>query len=427
VPQARSLLRLLSCYASPTPIPLSLLTLDLLRELVAPDDAANARNGLEHALQELGHLSLIEFVPADEVIEHGRSVVVHPVIADTNREHLRANGDLTDAALICRLAVLLLADAADRLDVENPADWRAFYGYGPHLHALFEITAAHLDDVHVRKLLWAATKAAQAHSYYGAIGETKRLAQAVLDRLGLLPSDDAESLRTRHYIAWFLVLLKEPLEAEDIYRGVLSSRLRMLGPDHPDTLTTRHELAWVAACMGCWAEAETAYRQVLAGRRRVLSDEHPETLLTLHELGWAIVNQGRAREAEQIFTEVLVARQRVLGEESPRTLWTLHELAWAIASQGRWAEAEQIYLTVLEARRRLHTLRPNHPDLLTTIQDLAWVTAAQGRHGEALALYQEVFEARQVILGDDDPDTLAVLQAIERLRSGQITVPRHRA
>jgi tetratricopeptide (TPR) repeat protein len=424
VPQARALLRLLSCYASPAPIPLGLLAPGLLRELVAPDNAASARNALEYALQELGHLSLVEFVSVDDVIEHERGVVLHPVIADTNREHLRANGDgLVDATLICRLAVLLLANAAEQLDVENPADWRAFSGYGPHLHALFDTTAAQLDDAHVRKLLLAATRAAQAHSHYGAVGEAKRLAQAVLDRLGLLPSDDAESARIRHYIAWFLVLLKEPQEAEHIYRAVLASRLRMLGPDHPDTLMTRHELAWVAACMGCWAAAETAYRQVLADRRRVSGDEHPETLITRHELGWAIANQGRGREAEQIFTEVLVARRKVLGEEHPRTLWTLHELAWAIASQGRWPEAEQIYLRVLEARRRL--LRPNHPDLLTTVQDLAWVTASQGRHDTALELYQEVLNARRAILGDDDPDTIAALQAIERLRSGQTTVPGH--
>jgi tetratricopeptide (TPR) repeat protein len=423
VPQARPLLRLLSCYASPTPIPLSVLTPDLLHELVTPDNASNARNGLEHALQELGHLSLIEFAPVNEDTEHERGVVLHPVIADTNREHLRANDGPVDAALICRLAVLLLADAASRRDVESPADWRTFSCYGPHLHALFETTAAQLDDAHVRKLLLAATRAAQAHSHYGAVGEAKRLAQAVRDRLDLLPSDDAESARIRHYIAWFLVLLKEQQEAQDIYQDVLATRLKMLGPDHPDTLMTRHELAWVAACMECWTQAETAYRQVLADRRRVLGDEHPETLITRHELGWAIANQGRGREAEQIFTEVLAARRKVLGEQHPRTLWTLHELAWAIASQDRWPEAEEIYLKVLEARRRL--LRPNHPDLLTTIQDLAWVIAALGRHDAALELYREVLQARRVILGDDDPDTLATLQAIERLRSGQITVPRH--
>jgi tetratricopeptide (TPR) repeat protein len=425
VPQARPLLRLLSCYASPTPIPRSLLRPDLLREVLAADDA-NARLVLEHALQELGHLSLIEFVQVNEIIEHGRGVVLHPVIADTNREHLRANDDsLADSTLIYRLAVLLLADAVDPFDVERPAHWRAFLSYGPHLHALFETTTAHLDDAHVRKLLWAATMTAQAHFHYGAIDEAKRLAQAVLDRLDMLPSDDADSARTRHYIAWFLVLLQEPQRAGGIYRGVLASRLKLLGPDHPDTLQTRHEMAWLTACTKCWAEAETAYLQVLAARRRVLGDEHPDTLMTRHELGWAIANQDRAQESEQLLAGVLAARHKVLGEEHPRTLWTRHELAWAIASQGRWSEAENIYLQILEARRRV--LRPNHPDLLTTIQDLAWVSASQGRHDAALELYQEVLEARRALLGDDDSDTRATLQAIERLRSGHTTVPRHLA
>ena len=421
VPQARPLLRLLSCYASP--IPRELLSPDSLHELLAPDERANAQHDLEQALQELCHLSLIEFGQAD-VSKHGRDVLVHPVVAGTNREHLRVNDDtLVDAALICRLSVRLLADAIGRLDVEKPADWPSFSSYGPHLHAVFETATAYLDNASVRGLLWTATVTAHAHSNYGAIGEAKHLAQAVLDRLDLLPGDDADSLRTRHHIAWFLVILKQSQEAEAIYRDVLAARVKMLGADNPDTLWTRHELAWLTACQGRWAEAETAYRQVLAIRRVVLGDEHPDTLMTRHELGWAVANQGRGREAEQILASVLTARRKVLGEDNPRTLWTRHELAWAIASQGRWSDAERIYRTVLQARRRL--LRPNHPDLFTTIGDLAWVIASQERHDEALPLYQEVLDARRVIFGDEDPDTVATYQAIEALWTGRTTVPRH--
>jgi tetratricopeptide (TPR) repeat protein len=424
VPQARALLRLLSCYASPVLIPRGLLRPELLREVLAHDDAANARHELEHGLQELGNLSLIEFVRSDETSEDARGVMLHPVIADANREHLRADDDsLADATLICRLAVRLLAGAVARLDPERPAHWRAFLGCGPHLHTLFETAAARLDDAHVRELLQAATMTAHAHFHFGAASETRRLAQAVLDRLSLLPGDDADSDRIRHYIAWFLVFQGKPQEAESIYRDVLASRTGMLGPDHPDTLSTRHELAWLAACAGRWAEAETAYRQVLAARCRVSGDEHPDTLITRHELGWAIANQGRAQEAEKLLAGVLTARQKILGQDNPRTLWTLHELAWAIASQGQWPEAEKIYREVLQARRRL--LRPDHPHLLTTIQDLAWVTASQGRHDAALELYQEVLHDRRVILGDDDPETLTTLRAIERLRNGHTTVPRH--
>ncbi len=427
VPQARPLLRLLSCYASPNPIPRDLLRLEGLRGILAPDLApdgqAIAQHELEQGLQELKHLSLIGFEQADTGTGQ-RSVVVHPVIADTNREHLRADDDtMIDAALIRRLAVDLLSAALYRLDVENPADWPAFVMLGPHLHALFKTVADEVDDVRLRALLRVATMAAHAHYQYGAVAEAKRLAQAALDRLSRLPDDDADSLGTKHYLAWFLVILRQPREAEAIYRNVLARRERILGADHPDTLWTRHELAWLAACDGHWAEAEAAYRAVLDVRRRTLGCEHADTLMTRHELAWAIANQGRAQEAEQLLIIVLAERQGVLGEEHPRTLWTRHELAWAIANQGRWAEAEAAYRDVLDARRRL--LRPNHPAILTAMQELAWTIASQGRHSEALKLYQEVLDARRGILGEDDPDTLATSEAIERLRHGETIVPRH--
>ena len=423
MPKARPLLRLLSCYAAPSTIPRDLLNADLLSGLLASAGGASARHELECALQGLGQLSLVEFTQADQAIERRRGVTVHPVIAEANREHLRASDDLADSTLVCRMAVHLLAGAVGRLDVEQPSHWPAFFGYGPHVHALFGTAAARLDGAHAGELLWAATMAAQAHYHYGAIGEARRLAQAVLDRLGLLPADDADSARTRHYIAWFLAIQGQLREAGAMYREVLAARIRLLGPDDPDTLWTRHELAWIAACEGRWADAEAAYRQVLNDWRRVCGDEHPRTLMTRHELGWAIANQGRAQEAEQVLASVLAARQKVLGEEHPRTLWTHHELAWAIASQGRWDEAEAIYRLVIEARRRL--LRPNHPDLLTAVQDLAWVTASQGRTNAALELCQEVLEARRGIFGDGDPATLATLQAIEALLAGHLTVPRH--
>ncbi len=424
VPQARPLLRLLSCYASPTPIPRGLLRPEGLRGMLAADGRANAQHELEQGLQELKNHSLIGFEQADDAGAGQRNVVVHPLVADTNREHLRVDDDPTiDAALVRNLAVDLLAGQIGQLDVEQPADWPSYLIHGPHLHALFQTVAGQLDGAHVRDLIGAATLAAQAHHSYGAIAAARRLARIALARLSVLPDDDLDSLRTQHYLAWFLVILRQPREAEAIYRNVLAARDRMLGPDDPESLCTRHELAWLAACEGRWCEAETAYREVLDARHHTLGYEHADTLMTRHELAWAIANQGRGAEAEQLLIGVLAGRRRVLGEEHPRTVWTRHELAWAVASQGRWAEAEAAYREVCDDRRLI--LRASHPDILTARQELAWTIASQGRHDAALKLYQEVLDARRVILGEDDPDTAATRQAIECLRRGVTTMPQH--
>jgi tetratricopeptide (TPR) repeat protein len=425
VPQARPLLRLLSCFASPTPIPRSLLRPDDLRGILVPA-SENAQHDLEQGLQQLKHLSLIEFSRTDKAGAGPRNVVLHPVIAAVSRAHLRADDDpLTDAALIRRTSVDLLARALGKFDPDQPRDWPTFILHGPHVHALFQTVADQLDDVRLRDLIWAATTAAWAHNAYGSVAEARRLAMAALEKLHRLPDDDLASLKVQHHLAWFLVLLHQPQDAQAIYRSVLTSRGRILGPEDPDTLLTRHELAWVAACRGRWPEAETAYRVVLEARRRVLGDEHPDTLMTRHELAWAIANQDRGQEAEQILAEVFAARRRVLGEEHPRTLWTRHVQAWAVAIQGRWAEAEAIYREVLDARRRV--LRANHPDILTATHELAWTIASQGRHSAALKLYQDVLDMRRIVLGEDDRDTAATAQAIERLRHGETIVPRHLA
>jgi tetratricopeptide (TPR) repeat protein len=426
VPQARLLLRLLSCYASPTPIPRSLLKAESLRGILAPGREADVQHELDHGLQQLKHLSLIEFNSAESSRARLRNVVVHPVIAAASRAHLRADDDpLAEAPLIRRLSVDLLASTLGLLNADQPADWPAFIVYGPHVHALFQTVADQLDIGHLCDLIWTAATTAWAHQSYGSVAEARRLAAAALSKLHRLPNDDLASLKVQHHLAWFLVLMRQPQEAESIYRTVLAGREQMLGPDDPDTLWTRHELAWVAACQDRWAEAETAYREVLDARLRTLGDDHPDTLMTRHELAWAIANQGQGQEAEQILTAVLDARRRDLGDEHARTLSTRHELAWAIASQGRWAEAEAAYREVLDARRRL--LRASHPDILTTTVELAWTIVSQGRNEAALQLYQEVLDARRVILGEEDPDTVATTRAIDRLMHGEITVPRHLA
>jgi len=426
VPQARLLLRLLSCYASPTPIPRGLLRPQDLRGILGSVGDADMQHELEQSLQQLRHLSLIEFTRTENVGAGPRDVVLHPVIADVSRTHLRADDDpLTDAALIRCTSVDLLVGAIGQLDAEQSANWPTFIVHGPHVHALFQTVGDQLDDARLRDLIWVATRCAWAYYSYGFVAEARRLAQDALDKLPHLPDDDPASLRVQRHLAWFLVYLHEPREAEPVYRKIAASCERILGPEDPDTLWTRHELAWIAACQERWAEAETAYRKVLDVRRRLLGNEHPDTLMSRYELAWTVANQGRGREAEHALVGILAARRRVLGDEHPRTLWTRHELAWTAGIQGRWAEAESIYREVLEARR--HLLRPNHPDILTATHELAWTIASQGRHDVALKLYHEVLDARRLLLGEDDPDTAATAQAIERLRHGGTTVPRHLA
>ena len=107
--------------------------------------------------------------------------------------------------------------------------------------------ASQLDGAHLRDLIGAATLAARRIIRVVQSPRPDAWPRIALARLSLLPGDDLDSLRTQHNLAWFLVILRQPREAEAIYRNVLAARERMLGPDDPESLWTRDELAWLAA------------------------------------------------------------------------------------------------------------------------------------------------------------------------------------
>jgi tetratricopeptide (TPR) repeat protein len=430
VPQARPLLRLLSCFAWATPIPRGLLTSPHLARLLGTGPQApplagiQPEHGVEDGLHGLKALGLIDIRPFGGTRADERAIVVHPVVADTNRAHLANATDGTgDAALIRCIAIEIMVDALGGLDADRNADWPDYLALGPHLHALYGTVARHVDPGHLAALLDVTTMAARGHESYGDVPAGERLSRAACGAADLLGEDDPASLRARHELAWCVAELGRWAEAEATFRDVLAGFRRVLGDEHPDTLNPCHELAWVAAYQGRWAEAEASFRDVLAVRSRVLGPDHPETLITRHELGWAIANQDREQEAEPILREVLLARNRLLGERSPRTLMARQELAWVAARLGNLGEAEAAYRELIQSRREV--LRDDHPDTLTARHELAWVMALAGRRRAALRQYRDVLSARMRVLGESHPATAATRDALASLRKGTIVTPRH--
>jgi tetratricopeptide (TPR) repeat protein len=430
VPQARPLLRLLSCFASATPIPRGLLTSPHLTRLLStsaqaqPLGGMQPEHGLEDGLHGLKALGLIEIRLFGGTRADERAVVIHPVVADTNRAHLaNARGGTGGAALIRCAAIEIMVNALDRLDINRNADWPEYLALGPHLHALHETAARHVDRQHLATLVEITTMAARGHESYGDVPAGERLSRAACSVADPLGEGDPVRLRACHQLAWSIAEQGRWAEAEVLFHDVLAGFRHALGDDHRDTLNTRHELAWISACQGHWAEAEAAYWEVLGARSRVLGAEDPDTLITRHELGWAVANQGREQEAEPVLREVLLARERVLGERHRRTLMARHELAWVAARLGNLGEAEAAYREVIASRREV--LRDDHPDTLTARHELAWVMALAGRRRAAVREYRDVLSARMRVLGDSHLATAATREALASVRKGAIVTPRH--
>jgi tetratricopeptide (TPR) repeat protein len=418
LPEARAVLRLLSCFAPSFRIPLDLLDWARLSALLDEAATEGARDlgpsntRLDQALRGLARLGLVDTVAGQ------RAVIVHPLIADTNRAHMLAPaGAGPSPVLAWKAAVGLMSAAIGSLSVDRPGDWPRYRELTPHLRALLATTAPHVDVEHLASLLDAVEQMVLAHHWSGSMSTAADLTRAALAAGARLGPDHRATLALRHQRAYQDGRHGRWTEAEAALREVLDARRRVLGDDHPDTLTTRNTLAWAVADQGRWPDAEAAYREVLADRRRVLGDDHRDTLSTRHHLARAVANQGRWEEAESAGGEVLDARRRVLGDDHPSTLTTRHHLARAIANQGRWVEAESAFREVLDDRRRV--LGEDHPSTLTSRHYIAWAAVEQGRWAEAEAAFREILDARRGVLRDDHPDTLSTRHQLARAMAGQ--------
>ncbi|MFC4033921.1 tetratricopeptide repeat protein [Streptomyces polygonati] len=424
VPQARALLRLLSCYAADASIPLDLLDGRRLSRLL-PAEPSGGATGQPDLLLELGLRGLERFALVDSRSSGGeRAVALHPLVVETNRMHLRAVAAPSTepaASLVRQVAAGLVIDALSGLRLETPAHWPRYRMFGVHLHALLDSVADHLDEDCLSALLRSTWMTGRALDESGAHEVSERLNRAALAHV---PGPDHEiGLCLRHQLAWELATRGEFTGAEVTFAEVAERRGRLLGADHPETLNSRHELAWVAGCQQRWTEAEADYDLVLEDRRRVLGEQHPDTVLTRFERAWAIANQGRYEEAEAELRQVLSDRVRLLGETHDRTVGTRHELAWIAAKQGRLVEAERLYEQVLADR--LRALGDEHVSTLTVQHELAWVLSLQGRRKEAATRYARVLDARRRRLGEDHPGTRATALALEQLGHGRTVDARH--
>lgn len=188
---------------------------------------------MDQALRALARVGLIDTRPGGEE----QAVVVHPLIAATNRAHLLSSvgGQRDD---VYRTAITLVAGALASIRWALPGDWPRLRQLTPHVHALLDVAAPHLDAERLAMLIEAASDAAAAHHWSGD--------------LPVAISLTTEALRCAS----------------------------ALTTDHPAVLRARFQLAYETGRLGNWAAAEAALHDVLAAQRRVLGDDHSDTLAT---------------------------------------------------------------------------------------------------------------------------------------------------
>jgi tetratricopeptide (TPR) repeat protein len=423
VPQARPLLRLLSCFAVATPIPVALLVPELLGRVLVPSATAGEPPGvadayqLDQALRGLSRMGLLGISPLGDASNAPQAVIIHPVVADTNRSRLiaaAAHPDQVPADALRETAVDLMAAFVAGLDLDQLSNRAAGRPAAAHLRALLATVAPYLDDDHLAELLNTAARVVDRLSWqYEIPRQLEGLIEASSEHASRLGATHPAALAIRAAGANLSFSAYRMVEAEHAYRSVLTAQMELLGQDHPETLQTRHSVALMSAHQGRWAEAEDQFTQVLAARRRVLGDEDRATLSTLHCLAWVASELGRAADAENLYRQVIAVARKAPGDMDLRIRSSQWHLAFAITQQGRWDEAEAINREILQSE--LQHLGENHIDTLATRTRLAWIAAERGRWDEAETSFRDVLKAQQRILGNDHQETLRSCRALSWL------------
>ena len=217
--QARPLLRVLSCFASPEPVPALLLD----REVLAGMCGTVIR--VEDGLSGLFSVGLIDTV--NPAAGAPSDVKVHRLVAETIRYQA---GEELLASL--EEAVKLLAAATSRLDERDPQHANRWLAVLPHLQAL-QLFEVQLPAEAEASLAQAAGSVSLALVSGGRYVAALDVAESGLERGHGLSGAHPMVLRLRERRAFARKFLGRYAEAEAEFRQILDARLRVLGPDHP--------------------------------------------------------------------------------------------------------------------------------------------------------------------------------------------------
>ncbi|AKJ08601.1 hypothetical protein ABB07_00610 [Streptomyces incarnatus] len=399
---ARPLLRLLALLAQ-APVPLSLITPDLLSVVTGHDVTAVALEAAFAGLHRYGLLGLPHSPgstgPASGSSE-GAQVVLHPLIREINAVALTA--ETSELAVWHRALAERLTAAVHEANQRGRAGWPAAVLLAPHLPLLLDYADPRTATDH-RTTLNALARVLQKA---GAFGAARLLHERVLDvETRMLGPEHPDTLTSRNNLGNALFGMGEPAEAIRLLRQTLEDRARILGLVHPDTLTSRNDLACALDGTGEHAEAVGLLRQTLNDRTRVLGPEHPHTLASRDSLGLALDGMGEHAQAVRMHRRTLEDRIRVLGPEHHLTLLSRHNLASALTRAGEQTEAIQLLRQALNDHARI--LGDEHPHTLASRDSLGLALDGMGEHAQAVRVHRQTLEDRTRILGPEHPDTLA--------------------
>lgn len=392
LPEARTLLRLLACFApGKWVVPLDVIAPD---RIAASGLTAEGDGSPDRWLAALDGLRTVGLVDRQITAGHGiEGVVMHPLVAEVALDE----GGTT---AVETAAVSLLWQAVADLDAGRPESWPVLRRLEPHVYAVIVAIRSKQGQAEALRL---ANRTAEGLIRAGlfAVGEQLIRHARALTPLG---PEHPNVLATEHTLAWALGLRGELTEAARRLTALIADRTRIDGAEHDHALLARDHLAWVLAEQGALQDAERMLRELLAIRERIDTRPTTHTIAIRHRIAWITAQRGHHREAESMFRAILPLRHAALGADHMEVFSTRYRLGWSVAIQGRASDAERIFADLAADLEQV--LAPGSGPAIMVRARLGCVRATLGRFEEAERDHRFVLDARARLFGTDHPRTL---------------------
>lgn len=343
LPEARTLLRLLSCCA-PSPLPVDLIDPQALWG--TPAESGPDLDRADRALEALIDLSLVDVVDiapggTRKDQEPVPCLVSHRLVLEANALRL-ADSPLNERTAVWR-AIGRIIEKGSAPAPEEPRNWPWWRLLTPHVVAA--LAAAPNDEEILLPLLRSGLASYAFHAFSNGYGSAADLARLLQRRGSILADNHPIRLSIRHRATLSLLAETEKFSA---FQQIFTEQFAELGPDDPETLITRHDMAMYMEDNSPEQEAEL--RAVLDARRRVLGPGNCYTLLT-HAVVASIVDaRGHGDDGSNSEYRALIEHTQSVTPDDHRylPLHNRHQMAHALDSAKRWAEAESEYRSIID-------------------------------------------------------------------------------
>ncbi len=226
--------------------------------------------------------------------------------------------------------------------------------------------------------------------------------------------DESHLLASQNARANLLADTGRYVEAESMFREVLSRQMDLHGNDHPLVMATKENLALVVAKdLGRPEEGVVLYREIVAYARRTQGSKHPETALKISSLAGCLQAMGAYEEAEPLYREAIDIYRDVYDEPHPDLGIGLNNLGHYLRTMKRFDEAEPYFIEAVDVMRK--SLGEDHIYTSIIIQNYGEFLYTLKRFDEAETLIRSALTIREKRLPPDHVylgDTLSVLGKI---------------